>query len=135
MVKGIITVSPDLLRRPASSDPKGTDSVSSDPEGAGSVSPDPEGTDSVSGENVGLTGARTVSNCYRCESTSLEIKLLTSGRERTCLDVTRGRDRPCQGTHDAHSVRQADTMPPNSCTVSVKGACCPYYPPGRDRAP
>jgi hypothetical protein len=64
----------------------------------------------------------------------LGVKLLTRGRERTCLDVTRGRDRPCLGTHDAHSVNQANTMPPNSCTVSVKGARCPYYPPGRDRA-
>jgi hypothetical protein len=63
------------------------------------------------------------------------VKLLTPGRKWAYLDVTHGCDRPCLGTHDVHNVRQADTMPPNSCMVSVKGAHCPYYPPGRDGAP
>jgi hypothetical protein len=60
---------------------------------------------------------------------------MTLGRERACLNMTHGHDRPCLGIHDVHSVRQADTMPPNSYTVFVKGARCPYCPLGWDKAP
>jgi hypothetical protein len=118
----------------ASPDPKGTDSASLDPGGAGSVSHDPEGVGSVLGGSAGLMGARIVSNTADGKAQA-QGQTSDNGKGVGNLDVTRGRDRPCLGTHDVHSIRQADTMPHNSCMVSVKGTRCPYYPSGRDKVP
>jgi hypothetical protein len=108
----------------ASPDPKGTDSASLDPGGAGSVSHDPEGVGSVLGGSAGLMGARIVSNTADGKAQA-QGQTSDNGKGVGNLDVTRGRDRPCLGTHDVHSIRQADTMPHNSCMVSVKGTRCP----------
>jgi hypothetical protein len=60
-----------LKEGPVSPDLEGADSVSPDPSRGDSALPDPEDTDSVSGGSVGPTGARTVSNHYRCKSANL----------------------------------------------------------------
>jgi hypothetical protein len=49
--------------------------------------------------------------------------LLMSGRERACLDVTRGHDELYLGTYVANSIEQANTVLPTPRTVPVRGAC------------
>jgi hypothetical protein len=49
--------------------------------------------------------------------------LLTLGRERACLDMTRGHDGPYLGAHVANSVGRTGTVLPNPRMAPVKGAC------------